>query len=49
MKTVPDVKRLDKMMGIAAEIIEQEDMVPTMAADAIGRKRKLSAARWIWR
>lgn len=28
VKTVPDVKRLDKMMGIANEIIEQEDMVP---------------------
>lgn len=24
----PEVKRLDKLMGIAAEIIEQEDMVP---------------------
>ncbi len=28
VKTVADVKRLDKMMGIANEIIEQEDMVP---------------------
>ncbi len=28
VKTVPDVKRVDKMMGIAAEIIEQEDMIP---------------------
>ena len=28
VKTVPDVRRLDKMMDVAAEIIEQEDMVP---------------------
>jgi hypothetical protein len=33
VKTVPDVKRLDKMMCIAAEIIEQEDMIPAMAGD----------------
>jgi hypothetical protein len=36
VKTVPDVKRLDKMMGIAAEIIEQEDMVPSLAAPIPG-------------
>jgi hypothetical protein len=35
VKTVPDVKRLDKMMCIAAEIIEQEDMVPPVAADKL--------------
>jgi hypothetical protein len=35
VKTVPDVKRLDKMMSIAAEIIEQEDMVPPVAADKL--------------
>jgi len=35
VKTVPDVKRLDKMMCIAAEIIEQEDMVPPIAADKL--------------
>ncbi len=34
VRTVPDVKRLDKMMGIAAEIIEQEDMVPSVPCDA---------------
>jgi hypothetical protein len=33
VKTSPEVKRLDKMMGIAAEIIEQEDMVPPFAAE----------------
>jgi hypothetical protein len=36
VKTVPDVKRLDKMMGIAAEIVEQEDMVPFLAAPLPG-------------
>jgi hypothetical protein len=35
VKTVPDVKRLDKMMCIAAEIIEQEDMIPAMAGDTL--------------
>src|SRR5581483_6622946 len=35
VKTVPDVKRLDKMMCIAAEIIEQEDMVPAVASDKL--------------
>lgn len=35
VKTVPDVKRLDKMMSIAAEIIEQEDMIPSTPADTL--------------
>lgn len=35
VKTVPEVKRLDKMMCIAAEIIEQEDMVPPVAGDKL--------------
>src|SRR3954467_15848762 len=49
VKTAPDVKRLDRMMGIAAEIIEQEDMVPTVTCDKIadedlGERRKLDLA-----
>ena len=35
VKTAPDVKRLDKMMSIAAEIIEQEDMVPPVMNDQV--------------
>jgi hypothetical protein len=35
VRTVPDVKRIDKLMCIAAEIIEQEDMVPPVAADRL--------------
>ncbi len=35
VKTVPDVKRLDKMMSIAAEIIEQEDMIPSAPEDTL--------------
>ena len=35
VKTVPEVKRIDKMMCVAAEIIEQEDMVPAIAADKL--------------
>ncbi len=49
VKTVPDVKRLDRMMGVAAEIIEQEDMVPSLALDAIAdeeavERRKMDLA-----
>lgn len=35
VKTVPDVRRLDKLMSIASEIIEAEDMIPPVAADAL--------------
>ena len=28
VKTLPAVKRMDKILGIATDIIEQEDMVP---------------------
>jgi hypothetical protein len=49
VKTMPEVKRLDKMMGIAAEIIEQEDMVPLLAAPIPGtddmlERRKMDLA-----
>ena len=35
VKTVPEVKRLDKMMCIANEIIEQEDMVSFCSAEKL--------------
>ena len=41
VKTVPDVKRLDKIMGVATEIIEQEDMVPSMPADLIASEEMI--------
>ena len=49
VKTAPEVKRLDKMMGVAAEIIEQEDMVPPFAAENLGtddllERRKMDLA-----
>jgi hypothetical protein len=49
VQTVPEVKRLDKMMGIAAEIIDQEDMVPAWAAPIPGaedllERRKMDLA-----
>lgn len=49
VKTVPDVKRVGKMMDIAAEIIEQEDMVPTVAGDNLSsedaiERRKMDLA-----
>jgi hypothetical protein len=49
VKTVPEVKRIDKMMGIAAEIIEQEDMVPSVTYDQLAddetvERRKMDLA-----
>lgn len=49
VKTVPGIKRLDKMMGIASDIIEQEDMVPSIAGDKIAdeesvERRKMDLA-----
>lgn len=49
VKTVPDVRRLDKLMSIASEIIEAEDMIPPVAADALAgaeqlEKRKMDLA-----
>ncbi len=49
IKTVPDVKRLDKMMTIASEIIDQEDMIAPVPADAIAgedavERRKMDLA-----
>lgn len=41
VKTVPEVKRLDKMMGVAAEIIEQEDMVPPLMADLLASEESV--------
>ncbi len=35
VKTAPEMKRLDRMMGIANQIIEQEDMVPCTSGDLI--------------
>lgn len=35
VRSVPGVKRLDKIMGIASDIIEQEDMVPMMEEGAV--------------
>jgi hypothetical protein len=45
VKTLPGVKRLDKMMGIAAEIIEQEDMVPVWAEPLPGTDDLLERRR----
>ena len=35
VKTVPEVRRLDKLMEIATQIIDQEDMIPAVFGDAI--------------
>ena len=44
VKTVPEVKRLDKMMGIATEIIQQEDMIPVLT-DSMGEEDLLERRR----
>jgi hypothetical protein len=49
VKTDPQVKRMDKMMCIAADIIEQEDMIPALAADTFAgeeavERRKMDLA-----
>ena len=49
VKTVPEVKRLSKIMGMAAEIIEQEDMIPSVPADKVAgeeliERRKMDLA-----
>jgi hypothetical protein len=49
VKTVPDVKRVSKMMEIAAQIIEQEDMVPTLSGEGLSNddaveRRKMDLA-----
>jgi hypothetical protein len=38
VKTVPDVKRMDKMVGLAAEIIEQEEMIPVTGGALVGEE-----------
>ena len=35
VKTAPDVRRLDKLVAIASEMIEQEDMIPPVTADGL--------------
>lgn len=49
VKTIPDVKRLDKMVGFAADMIDQEDMVPLplgneLAAEEGWEQRKMDLA-----
>jgi len=48
VKTVPDMKRMDKMMCLAAEIIEQEQMIPItalpFASEEILESRKMDLA-----
>jgi hypothetical protein len=41
VKTVPDVKRLDKIMGVATAIIEREDMIPAVASDGVASEESI--------
>ena len=49
VKTVPDVKRVDKMVCFATDMIEQEDMIAPVAGDALAseemvERRKMDLA-----
>jgi hypothetical protein len=49
VKTVPEVKRLGKIMEMAAEIIEQEDMITSLPSDKVAgeeliERRKMDLA-----
>lgn len=49
VKTTPEVKRVDKMMGFATDIIEQEDMIVPLAGDLLAseeavERRKMDLA-----
>ncbi len=41
VKTAPDVKRVDKMVGLAADIIEQEDMIAPVLGDALASEEMM--------
>ena len=48
VRTAPDVKRLDRVMGMANDLIEQEDMIPAHPMDDAARdeadRRKMDLA-----
>jgi hypothetical protein len=48
VRMAPDVKRLDRVMGMANELIDQEDMIPTYPMDAAApdesERRKMDLA-----
>jgi len=39
----PDVKRLDKVMGMASDLVEQEDMIPVASVDPPGEVAQQAA------
>ena len=41
VKTVPEMRRVDKMMGVASEIIEQEDLVPPVMGDLLATEETI--------
>ncbi len=41
VKTVPDHQRMDKMVSTAAQMIEQEDLVPVIAADQLADQEQV--------
>jgi len=45
VRMAPDVRRLDKVMGMANDLIEQEDMIPAHALDGMGADGQLEAER----
>ena len=41
VKTVPEMRRVDKIMGVASEIIEQEDLVPPVMGDLLATEETI--------
>ena len=49
VRTTPNVRRLDRVVGMANNLIDAEDMIAPPAFDVRSRSSKWIAARWIWR
>jgi len=45
VRMAPEVNRLDRVMGMANDLIEQEDMIPPRALDAVAGEAQLDAER----
>ena len=45
VKTIPDVKRLDKMVGMAADMIDQEDMLLMTACGELAKEEEREQRR----
>ena len=49
VRTGHDVKHLDRVMDMANDLIDQEDMIPRARRWTSPRRKKPTGARWTWR